>query len=135
MENQINNIVSKLIKVSAQNSNYHVMFFDEKSNKSNDLINLDIFKNNFSKIKPNMLSKLNNDIRRKIYSLIKSGNFIEKTNGNCIIIDKEYYYLDVKSYDIDRRIQRLYSLYKIAVYCEKNNVNLLVERPPASARL
>ena len=84
------------------------------------------FENSSFIIQPTILHQLINNIKSKIYFLIESDDFIKKEKGSPINIDDKKYYLNVKSSIVDRRIQTLYSLLKIASYCKEENINLVI---------
>lgn len=119
------------IKIEANKSKEHIMFVNKKSYKYFDI--LKVF--NFNKIYMTSLEEdidfrifgketelLINELETLISILLNSEDYSQKTQGGIIVFKGREFYLNTKSFRIDREITTLNSILKIASFCHQNNV-------------
>ncbi|TYA89255.1 hypothetical protein [Seonamhaeicola marinus] len=127
------------IKIQGSGSKEHITLINKNSTKFNTLCELLEFDNenivflekqvDFN-LKGDKIDIFKTAIENKIYSLLTSSEYIPKESGHAIILKEKSYYLNSKSFKLDREITTLNSILKIVLYCSEKDVPLLIEHQP-----
>lgn len=127
------------IKIQGTGSKEHIMFINKNSTKFNTLCKLLEFDNESMvflekkvdfNLKGDKINIFKTAIEDKMYSLLISSEYIPKQRGHSIVLKEKLYYLNSKSFELDREITTLNSILKIVSYCSEKNIPLLIEHQP-----